>query len=70
MKKNLRLLENLQDKIAAIPSEEWDAAARIVIEEKRRETGFTNWLPKLLNGSREFEERVIALLEEKRKVIT
>ena len=70
MKQNLRLLENLQAKIRAIPNEEWSAAATIVIEQKRQEAGIANWLPSLLNGRREFEERTIALVEEKQKEIT
>jgi hypothetical protein len=67
MKKNLRQLENLQDKVAAIPIEEWDAAATIVIEQKRQETGIANWLPSFHNGRREFSERTIDLVEERRK---
>jgi hypothetical protein len=67
MKKNLRQIENLQDKIAAIPEEEWFAAARIVIEQKRQETGIANWVPKPLNGRREFEERTLAMVEERRR---
>ena len=67
MKKNLRQLENFQDKIGAIPEEEWYAAGRIVIEQKRRETGIAKWIPTFHNGRHEFEERTIALVEEKRK---
>ena len=63
MKQNLRLLENLQDKIEAIPDDEWSAAATIVIEQKRQEIGIANWLPSFHNGRREFEERTIALVE-------
>ena len=67
MKPNLRLLENFQDRIRAIPDDEWSAAGRVVIEQKRQETGIANWLPSLLNGRREFEERTLAFVEEKRK---
>jgi hypothetical protein len=67
MKPNLRQLENFQDKIRAIPEEEWFAAARVVIEQKRQETGIANWAPKPLNGRHEFEKRTSALVEERRR---
>ena len=69
-KMNLRQLENLQNRIRAVPDDEWSAAATIVIGQKRQETGIANWLPSLLNGRREFEERTLALVEEKQKEIT
>ena len=34
---------------------------------KRRETGIASWIPSFHNGRREFEERVISLVEEKRR---
>jgi hypothetical protein len=48
MKPNLRQLEDFQDKIWSIPEEEWYAAARVVVEQKRKETGIANWAPSLL----------------------
>jgi hypothetical protein len=67
MKPNLRLLENFQDRIRAIPDDEWSAAGRVVIEQKRQETGIANWLPSFHNGRHEFEKRTLALVEERRR---
>ena len=59
-------IENFKEKIKNIPTEEWSGAARVVIEAKRKETRVAGWLPSFLNGRREVEERVVALVEEKR----
>jgi vacuolar-type H+-ATPase subunit E/Vma4 len=48
-----------REEIDRIPSAARNEAARFVIDAKRKETGISDWLPKLLNGSREFEQRVI-----------
>jgi len=46
----LNQLENLHDKFRTIPIEEWDAAADVVIAQKREELGNPKWLPRPLNG--------------------
>jgi len=50
-----------------IPDEVWNEAARSVFKEIRAETGIPDWLPKLLNGRREFEDRILAKLKERQR---
>ena len=47
------------DEIKQIPHDVREELALIVLAEIRAETGIPNWTPKLLNGSREFEKRMI-----------
>ena len=53
-----------------IPDEKWDEAADAVIHEVRVESGIIDWLPTLLNGSQEFERRVLAKLKKSRSRVT
>ena len=54
----------MAERFAHIPDEKWDEAADAVINEIRAETGIASWLFMLLNGSQEFERRVLAKLKK------
>lgn len=47
------------DEIKLIPKDVWNALADEVIKEIRAETDIPIWMPKFLNGSYEFEKRMV-----------
>ena len=50
--------------IKLIPSDVWEKLVPIVLQEIRAEKGIPDWRPKLLNGSYEFEKRMIRKYKE------
>ena len=50
--------------IETVPHDVWAMAVPIVLEQIRAEKGIPDWEPKLLNGSYEFEERMLKFLKE------